>query len=108
MRGWLLRTRRRYFNNSLTPARTRCFYPLGWRIGFRFVIFAVVMLGLFSRVQPAHAAACDVTLNTDANPGGGGNVGELRWAIGQANTSSCSGQITFHIGATGSQQTITI
>ena len=43
-------------------------------------------------------ATFDVTLATDANSGGGGNVGDLRWAITQANAAGGADTITFSIG----------
>ncbi|MCI0345744.1 MAG: DUF4347 domain-containing protein, partial [Chloroflexi bacterium] len=53
-------------------------------------------------------ATFTVTQATDTNPGGGGAVGELRWAITQANAAAGADTIEFSIGAVGSVQTITL
>ena len=46
-------------------------------------------------------ATYTVTLTTDNNPGGGGQVGDLRWAINQANANAGADIISFNISGTG-------
>ena len=71
-----------------------------WELEFRTgAIDAQVLVSLPAQREWDHLLATfDVTLAIDANPGGGGNTGDLRWSITQANASAGADTITFSIG----------
>ncbi|MDD5425398.1 MAG: thrombospondin type 3 repeat-containing protein, partial [candidate division Zixibacteria bacterium] len=62
----------------------------------------VFMLWILVVMVPfADGAIFTVTTPTDLNPMGGGNPGELRWAMNMANTTVGADQITFQIPGIG-------
>ena len=61
----------------------------------------LTLMGFLILISTSYGATYTVTITSDANVGGGGNPGELRWAINQANATAGPDIVDFNIPGTG-------